>query len=217
MKNDGDSEIEIRNLRKKDYRKAILFAVDGMSFSWYYDNRHLAYGFAKYIWCVCKKRATHLLGAYEGDELLGVLMAGVEGHPTIGNNVREKLSYMLMGFINRILIRGNSTIYTDTAEEMFTEFDMNNPSFCEIAFMATNPDINRKGVGTLLLNAIEEEARGRDIHLMTDDGCTYQFYEHRGFKRVMERDIVLRMPKGDLPIKCMMYSKIVDDPDGTLH
>lgn len=211
MSDERDSNIEIRNLAKKDYNKAILFAVDGMSFSQYYDNRYLAYGFAKYIWCVCKNRSTHLLAAYEGDELLGVLMMGVEGHPMMGNTLGERISYRLMGFINWILIGGNSTIYTDTAEELFTEFCRNNHSDCEIAFMATKPGSFHKGIGTLLLNTVENMVRGKNIRLMTDDGCTYQFYEHRGFKRVMEKEIILRMPRGDIPIKCMIYSKTVDD------
>ena len=31
--------IEIRDLRKKDYKKAIQFAITGMHFDWYLNNK----------------------------------------------------------------------------------------------------------------------------------------------------------------------------------
>ncbi len=51
--------------------------------------------------------------------------------------------------------------------------------------------------------------RMNTITQYTDDACTYQFYEHRGFQRVEEQDIVLEMPKGNVPLKCFIYSKTI--------
>lgn len=79
----------------------------------------------------------------------------------------------------------------------------------EIIFLAADPDCKVKGVGTALLNALEEREKGKTIYLHTDDACTYQFYEHRGFERKEETDIVLEMPKGNVPLKCFIYSKTV--------
>lgn len=77
----------------------------------------------------------------------------------------------------------------------------------EIIFLAADPDCKVKGIGTALLNALEQKEKGKLLYLYTDDGCTYQFYEHRGFERVEEKEIVLEMPKGKVPLKCFVYSK----------
>ena len=77
----------------------------------------------------------------------------------------------------------------------------------EIIFLVADPDCKVKGIGTALLNALEQKEKGKLLYLYTDDGCTYQFYEHRGFERVEEKEIVLEMPKGKVPLKCFVYSK----------
>lgn len=77
----------------------------------------------------------------------------------------------------------------------------------EIIFLAADPDCKIKGIGTALLNALEAREKGKTLYLYTDDACTYQFYEHRRFKRVEEKEIVLEMPKGRVPLKCFIYSK----------
>lgn len=81
----------------------------------------------------------------------------------------------------------------------------------EIIFLAADPDAKIKGVGSALLHALEEKIPGKTLYLHTDDACTYQFYEHRGFQRVEEQDIVLEMPKGNVPLKCFIYSKLIKD------
>ena len=52
--------------------------------------------------------------------------------------------------------------------------------------------------------------KGKLIYLYTDNACTYQFYEHRGFKRSEEQDIVIELNNKKVPLKCMLYSKKFD-------
>ena len=52
-----------------------------------------------------------------------------------------------------------------------------------------------------------EIPEGRHSSTDTDNACTYQFYEHRGFERMEEKEIILEMPKGQVPLKCFVYSK----------
>lgn len=82
----------------------------------------------------------------------------------------------------------------------------NNPDG-EIRFLAANPNTKVKGIGTFLLNELEKREKGKEVFLFTDDQCTYQFYEHRGFNRVEEKDIVLDLNKNKVPLKCFLYSK----------
>ena len=79
----------------------------------------------------------------------------------------------------------------------------------EIIFLAADPDSKIKGVGSALLRALEKCIPGKTLYLHTDDACTYQFYEHHGFLRVEEQNIVLEMPKGKIPLKCFIYSKTI--------
>ena len=83
----------------------------------------------------------------------------------------------------------------------------NNKPDGEIIFLAADPDAKIKGVGSVLLRSLEECIPGKTLYLHTDDACTYQFYEHRGFQLVEEQSIVLDMPKGKVPLKCFIYSK----------
>ena len=67
-----------------------------------------------------------------------------------------------------------------------------------------------KGIGSRLLSELETLEKGKQIFLHTDDACTYQFYEHRGFDRVGEEDIVLEFGNKKVPLKCLLYSKVLE-------
>lgn len=81
----------------------------------------------------------------------------------------------------------------------------------EILFLAANPDIGVKGIGSFLLKELEKREPGKKIYLYTDNACTYPFYEHRGFERSEEKDIVLDMGKKKVDLRCFLYSKILGD------
>ena len=76
----------------------------------------------------------------------------------------------------------------------------------EIRFLAADPETKVKGVGTMLLNELEQREKNKEIYLFTDDQCTYQFYERRGFERAGEKDIVLELGK-KIDLKCLLYRK----------
>ncbi len=66
-------EIQITNIKKKDYKKAIQFAKTGMHFDLYLDNKFLLYLYGNYFWYDELNRATQVIAAYVGEELAGVL------------------------------------------------------------------------------------------------------------------------------------------------
>ena len=67
------------------------------------------------------------------------------------------------------------------------------------------------GVGTALLSAFEKDESGKLIYLYTDNACTYQFYEHRGFERSEERQVVLDLDKRQVPLTCLFYTKKITE------
>ena len=72
-------DIQITNIKKKDYKKAIQFAKTGMHFDLYLDNKFLLYLYGNYFWYDGLNRATQVIAAYAGEELAGVLLADIKG------------------------------------------------------------------------------------------------------------------------------------------
>lgn len=201
-------EIEIKEIRKRDYGKAIRFAVIGMHFNWYVDNKFLLNIYGRYFWYLEMGRATQVLAAYAQDELEGVLLADIKGEEKKYHSLGKRLFVKIIDILLGIFYKGGTGVYEATNREMFAEYTQNNIPDGEIIFLAANPDGRLKGVGSMLLREFERRERGKKIYLFTDHACTYQFYEHRGFERSCERDVELDMGSKKVPLKCLLYSKV---------
>ena len=201
--------IEIKKLRKQDYNKAIQFAITGMHFDWYLDSKFLLNAYGRYFWYLEMNRATQILAAYDGDDLVGVLLAEVHGEEKKHGAWYEKLYVKFVEIIQRLFFKGGAGLYEDTTKAMLQEYLRDNEPDGEIIFLAADPNAKVKGIGTALLNEFEKREHGKKIFLHTDDACTYQFYEHRGFERAVERDIVLDMGNKTVPLKCFLFSKVI--------
>jgi len=92
---------------------------------------------------------------------------------------------------------------------MYQAYTQTNRPDGEIIFLAADPDSGIKGIGSKLLSELEKREKGKKIYLYTDNACTYQFYEHRGFERVGEEDVELVVGKKKVPLTCLLYSKIL--------
>lgn len=200
-------EIQIKDIRKQDYKKAIQFAIKGMHFDWYLDSKFMLNAYSRYFWYLEINRATQIFAAYVEDKFVGVLLAEIYGEPPKQNNKLQKLYVKAVDIIQRIFFKDGAGLYEETTKSQLRHYLQTNKPDGEIIFLAADPDCKIKGVGTALLNALKEKEKGKTLYLHTDDACTYQFYEHRGFERVEDTDIVLEMPKGKVPLKCFVYSK----------
>jgi len=208
LRGDG-MNIEIRAINRKDYSKAIQFAIKGMHFDWYLNSRFLLNAYGRYFWYLEMNRATHVYAAYSDSVFVGVLLAEIYGEKKAHQVWYEKLYVKFVDIIQKLFFSGGAGLYDDTIKAQLDHYLEHNKPDGEIIFLAADPDAKIKGVGSSLLRALEEKVAGKTIFLHTDDACTYQFYEHRGFLRMEEKDIVLHMPKGDVPLKCLVYSKTV--------
>ncbi len=197
-------QIQIKDIRKQDYKKAIQFAIKGMHFDWYLDSKFLLNAYGRYFWYLEMNRATHIFAAYADDKFVGVLLAEIYSEEKIHRVWTERLYVKFVDFIQRVFFKGGAGLYDDTVKAQLAHYLQNNKPDGEIIFLAADPDAKIKGVGSALLNTLEEKIKGKTLYLHTDDACTYQFYEHRGFQRVEEQDIVLEMPKGNVPLKCFL-------------
>lgn len=92
---------------------------------------------------------------------------------------------------------------------MFASFRKKQEPDGEIVFLAADPGCKVKGVGTALLSAFEAEETGKLVYLYTDNACTYQFYEHRGFTKSEVKDVVIDLNGKKVPLQCLLYSKTI--------
>lgn len=202
--------IEIKDIRKKDYKKAIQFAVKGMHFDWYLNNKFLLNAYGRYFWYLEINRATQILAAYADGEFVGVLLAEMNGEEKKQQSLLQKIYVKFVDVILKSFFKGGAGLYEETTKEQLAHYLKSNTPDGEIIFLAADPDCKIKGIGTALLNALEKKEKGKTLFLYTDDACTYQFYEHRGFKRMEEKEVVLVMPKGKVSLTCFVYSKAIE-------
>lgn len=58
---------------------------------------------------------------------------------------------------------------------------------------------------------LERREAGKEVYLHTDDACTYQFYEHRGFKRAEEKKVTLMIGSSKVDLSCFLYHKVLGE------
>lgn len=202
-------KLEIKDLRKKDESKAIRFAITGMHFDWYLDHPFLLHMYGRYFWYMEITRATQVIAAYAGEELAGILLADIRGEEKRYRSFWKSLYVKVFDFLQNAFYKGGVGVYDQANREMFLRYAARHSPDGEIIFLAANPALKIKGTGSCLLRELERREQGKTIYLYTDNACTYQFYEHRGFARVCEKDIVLDLGKKKVPLKCLLYSKVI--------
>lgn len=198
--------MEIKELRKKDWKKVIGYAIRGMHFDEYLKNGFLLGAYGRYFWYLEYTNATQVIAAYEGEELLGVLVADMKNEPKVNKSFFKSIYIGFVDFIQKVFFGGGVMPYNDANKAMFADYTKQYTPDGEIRFLAANPDGKTKGVGTFLLNELAKREQGKEIYLFTDTNCTYQFYERRGFERIGEKEIVLEL-SGDVDLKCLLYRK----------
>lgn len=200
--------MKIKELNRKDFSKVIQYAIKGMRFDEYLKSNFLLQAYGRYFWYLEYTNATQVIAAYEGNELLGVLVADMKGEPKPYKSIWKGLYVKLVDVIQKKFFGGGVMPYNEANEAMYAKYTKQNTPDGEIRFLAANPDSKVNGVGTFLLNELAKREQGKEIYLYTDTNCTYQFYEHRGFERVGEQEIMLELQDG-VDLKCLMYRKIL--------
>lgn len=200
-------DIEIRALERKDYSKVMDFAIKGMHFERYFDNKTALRLYGRYFLYLELERATQVLAAYMGDQLIGILMADMKHEPKLYSSFWRKLYVKLVKTIMKLAVKGGPDVYDAANKEMFQAYLRKANPDGEICFLAADPTIQGKGIGTLLIDELSRREKGKLIYLYTDDNCTYQFYENKGFERAEEKEIKMELVGRTVPLTCLLYSK----------
>ncbi|WP_124100354.1 GNAT family N-acetyltransferase [Ruminococcus sp. Marseille-P6503] len=204
-------QIELKALNKKDEKKAIQFAVKGMHFDWYLDNKIALNLYGRYFWYLETSRATQMIAAYADNRFVGVILAEINGEPKLNSSIWRKMYVKLAEGVQRFFFKDSVGVYDKANKKMYQKYIRTVQPSGEIIFLAADPDCGIKGVGSKLLAELENREKGKIIYLYTDNACTYQFYEHRGFERVGEERIELDMGNRKVPLTCLLYSKVLGE------
>ncbi|TLG72514.1 GNAT family N-acetyltransferase [Culicoidibacter larvae] len=200
-------DIVIRELAKSDYNQARLYAIDGMNLDRYAEKDYELYFYSKYFIYLELLRATQILGAYMDGKLVGVLLAEMRNENKKVKSLWYRIYIWFIKFTMNIFYKSSANIYEQVNNEMLSRYKSGNNPDGELIFFAVNPEIMGKGIGTLLLNELEKREKGKSIYLYTDSGCTYQFYDYKGFKREDEQNIIMNNHGKVINLTCFLYSK----------
>ncbi len=201
--------MELKALRKKDFKKAIAFCRIGMNVDRYTDKPLEIALYSRYFWYMELLRATQMIGAYADGKIVGVLLADMEGEEKVYPSLSARLFIKTAEWLMGLLFRGGANVYEETNRAMLQAFCQQNSPDGELNFLAVDPTMNGRGIGTALVEELARREKGKCIYLFTDSGCTYQFYDRRGFTRDFEKDIVLCLHEKDIPLTCFLYSKVL--------
>ena len=199
--------IEIRELRRRDYGRAIQFAITGMHFNLYLDNKLLLNLYGRYFWYSELNSASQVIAAYDGEKLAGVLLADMQGEEKKYKTTGQTAYVKIFEFLQNTFYRGGVGIYDEANRELLDAYLKENNPDGQVVFLAADPDAKVRGIGSRLLEELERRIHGKEIYLYTDDACTYQFYEHRGFQKSGEKEILMDLTSKKVPLKCFLYSK----------
>lgn len=202
-------QAQLRELQKKDYSQAMQYAIEGMHFNWYMENRLLLKLYARYFWYLELTRATHVLATYCGDALAGVLLAEIKGGQPCCRSWGMRLYVRVFDVLQRLFAPGGAGVYEAANRALFEAYRRTHTPDGEVLFLAAAPAARGTGVGSLLLAELARRAPGKEVYLYTDDACTYQFYEKRGFHREGERCITVEFGGRKTPLRCFLYSRVL--------
>lgn len=201
------------SLSKKDYRKAIQFAIQGMHFDWYFRNPLLRRLYGRYFLYLELLRASRLLTVYSADQLMGILMCNLYGEKKLYNAHWMRFYVRLVDFIQHTFVKDGVEPYDKANRQMYTQYRKTETPDGEINFFAADPQARGKGICSILLKELEKELSGKKLFLYTDTGCSYEFYEHRGFIRQQEYPISLEIGGRLVEITCLLYSKSMNNTE----
>lgn len=200
-------EIEVKGLKGKDFNKVIDFAIKGMHFDRYVDNELALRLYGRYFLYLELERATQVLAAYMGDRLVGIIMADIKNEPKLYSSFWRKLYVKMVKVVLKAMVKSDPDIYDTANKTMFDNFVKSAAPDGEICFLAADPAVHGKGIGSKLLDELSRREKGKLIYLYTDDNCTYQFYEHKRFERSDQKEIKMKLGGKTVPLTCLLYSK----------
>lgn len=200
----------IRDLKNKDIRKAMDFACTGMHFDWYVHSRLALDLYTRYFVYMELNRATQIIAAYEGDQLMGLLLAAFRDEKPADYSYGRGLYVKFFKGLQKLVAEDALGEYDHLNLDMLSDYRKHNSPDGEIGYLAVDPDSQGRGVATFMLNELAKRRPGSQIYLYTDEACSYKFYDYSGFERVGRRVQKLDFGREPFFMNLYMYSKTLE-------
>lgn len=203
-------EYQFKELRKEDIKTISSYAIVGMHFNQFFSNKFLLNLVGRYFFISQLNRATQVVAAYQGDNLAGVLLAEMKGESSYKGPWYRQVFIRTMDWLSSLIGKDGVDNYELANRELLDEYKQDNNHYDgEICFLAADPNTQAKGIGTALLNELTKRESGKKVIVYTDTSCTYQFYNHRGFKLEGSKKIMINFSSHTNSLECYLYSKIL--------
>lgn len=197
------SQLKIAALRYQDLPQARRFALEGMHFNRYTQNKGALYLYSQYALCSELAHSTLALGAYRDNQLVGFLCARCP------NQTHLPLPPLQQGLVTigrRLENLGLSGRYQQVNHQLLMQFPAAAQA-TELTYFAVAPHCTGQGVGSRLLKTLEQLISGQSLYLFTDSECDYAFYFKKGFKISGRQDIPLAPQKSQAQLTCFLLYK----------
>jgi hypothetical protein len=136
--------IELKELERKDYNRAIEFAVKGMHFNQYIKNKIELYLYGRYFLYMEMQRATQMIAAYMGEKLVGLVLADVRGEPKRYRSLWKGLYVKIMELIMKAIVKDPIFSYEDANRKMLHNYKKKADPDGEICFVVADPNLQGK-------------------------------------------------------------------------
>lgn len=136
--------MEIKEIRRNDYKKAQKFAIQGMHLDWYMDNKAVLTLYARYFWYMELNRATKVYAAYVDGTFVGVLLAEMKNELKCCHSLSKAIYVKIFNRL-QYLVAGKSVGEYDKAnQDMYNSFCQKDNPDGEIIFLLLTPTAKLK-------------------------------------------------------------------------
>ncbi|MDO4633776.1 MAG: GNAT family N-acetyltransferase [Eubacteriales bacterium] len=202
----GQLKYRTGRLRRRDYKKALEFTVEGMQVDKYSDSRFFQYLYGIYFLYMEMEHTTDMLSVYEDDQLVGLLMIDMKGRKKKFHSFCGGLIVRVTEFLMGLAAGNGANSYGEANEAMLKEFQKRSDPDGEMNFLAVDRELRGKGIGGKMVKLLRKREPGKLLYLYTDNNCIYQFYDRKGFTREETREIEMEIQGKRIPLTCMLYA-----------
>lgn len=205
--------IKYRAIEEKDYNEVgeILNQAFGL-FKYMPDEKMLENFKLQYVYS-CLTEATYTSVAEKDGRVVGIIM----GNAKSDYNVFSHFSYIFKTILYSLKMGWHGRKYKKQMKEykklhrIYHEFSKKHKNDFDgvLTLFAVDKDCQGLGVGKTLLKGLFEYLKKqniKNIYLYTDTTCNYNFYEHRGFKRLEEQTLELTREEKNFQMDVFLYN-----------
>lgn len=210
-------QIVYRNLKKQDYNEVADLLSHAFGLHRYVSDKQLLQIFKKQYLYSCLSEATFSRVAEQNGKVVGVIMGNAKSDYRILPHIGYALKFLLYSFKLKIYGRKISDSISGYRElhRIYRKFTQRHKGEFDgvLTLFAVNSECRGKGIGKKLLFDVEaywKEHQTKSIYLYTDTTCNYGFYEHQGFVRLEEENLVLKSDGKPFEMDVFLYGYAIN-------